>query len=458
MNPKSGLRKPIIATIIAVLSFGLFACALEPEPLPSPPPTVLPTIQPSPTTPSVEALDPAGSELHLWHSFTGQKEAILQSLSCKFEAENPHGARLCVEYHSPLHQEVLTAISAGTPPDIIITSCDRIAQYAALEAIAPLVPYVNNAKYGLDEAEQTDLWPIVLSGCSNVQSESSLGLFFDPQAALMFYNADWLKRLKVNAPPQNWEEFRKLANAARDKKAATWGYANANDGLAVINWIYGLGGVLFDARKDQVTLDDAQAIAALGVLEDLLQDGCAFCAAEPGVDRVDFAAEKLLFTFGSSADLGKYSEAIFSTKTKKDKFAWDIAPMPHLISEPVVNVQGSSMSILRTSPRQQLAAWLFLKWFAQRENDAQWALATGALPLHKSGIEAPELKAYLERNPQYEVACGLLAFATTEPAIPRWQDIRALLVDAAETVCAGQATPADALTAADVAADGLRAK
>jgi ABC-type glycerol-3-phosphate transport system substrate-binding protein len=352
---------------------------------------------------------------------------------------------------------VLAAISAGTPPDIIIAPCDQIAEYATLNAVAPLTPYVENAKHGL-LSEQADLWPIALSGCAGTQPQGSFGLSFDLQAAVMFYNAPWLKKLKATAPPQDWSEFRKLCNAARDKKAATWGFAHNKDGLTLINWISGLDGVLFDPRDGQVTLDDPQAVAALGVLRDLLEDGCAYCPSEPGADRADFAAEKVLFSFGSTADLPKYTEAIYSTKTEKGKFAWDIAPLPHLTSEPIVNVQGSTMSILRTTPRQQLAAWLFLKWFLQPENDVQWALETGALPLHKSGTESPEMQAYFEQNPQYKTACGLLAFAATEPAIPRWQEIRALLVNAAETMCSGQAEPADALAAADTAADGLLAR
>jgi multiple sugar transport system substrate-binding protein len=455
--------------MVVLLLVGAFACALEPEPLPSPPPTVLPTVQPSPTTLPVDALDPSGRELHLWHAFTGQKEAALLELAARFAADNPYGIGLRVEYHSPLHQEVLTAISAGTPPDIVIAPCDQVAEYAALNAVAPLTPYVESAKHGL-KSEQADLWPIVLSGCVGTQNGGSLGLSFDLQAAVMFYNAAWLDRLQATAP-QNWTDFRKLCNAARDKKAATWGYAHPAhpaqsagrstdpaDGLTLINWISSVGGVLFDPRARQVTLDDPQAVAALGVLRDLLQDDCAYCSSEAGADRADFAAEKVLFTFGSTADLPKYTEAIYDTKTKKEKFAWDIAPMPGQQSEPIVNVEGSVMTILQTTPRQQLAAWLFLKWFVGQENDGQWALETGALPMHKSSAETPEMEAYLEQNPQYKTACGLLAFAATEPAIPEWQEIRALLVSAAEAVCLGQADPADALAAADTAADGLRAR
>lgn len=457
MNLKNWLEKSFVAFLVAAMSLGVSACALQPEPLPSPPPTVLPTVLPSPTALSMDALDPSGAELHLWHALTGVKEATLLNLVAGFEASNPEGIKLRVEFHRPLHQEVRTAIAAGTPPDIVITSCDRVAEYAELDAIALLAPYLDSAKHGL-EAEQADLWPFALSGCSGVQPRDSLGLLFDTQAAVMFYNATWLKKLKVEAPPQTWDEFRKLANVARDKKTATWGYAHANDGLRLVNWISGVGGVLFDVRDSQVTLDDSQAAAALGVLQDLLQDDCAYCVTEAGADRAVFAAEKVLFNFGSTADLSQYTAAIYNATTEKAKFAWDIAPMPGLRSQPVVTVQGSVMSILRTTPRQQLAAWLFLKWFVQRENDVQWALATGALPLHKSSIDTPAMQAYLEQNPHFKTACGLLAHAETEPVVPGWQEVRALLVDAAEMVCSGQAEPADALAAADTAADALVAR
>lgn len=455
MNGRNRLKKPIATAVVALLSFAVCACALQSEPLPSPPPTVLPTMQPSPTAVPVAALDPAGCELYLWHSFTGQKEATLLDLVAKFQTDNPHGIRLHVEFHNPLHQEALTAISAGTPPDVIITSCDRIAEYAALGAIVPLASYLDNTKYGFEETEHADLWPIVLSGCSSASSRGPWGLLFDLQAAVMFYNTDWLEDLNVEAPPQNWVEFRKLSNAARDKKAATWGYAHVNDALTLLNWISAMGGVLFDAQNSQATLDDAQAAAALAMLEDLLQEDCAYCASGPGADRAAFAAQELLFTFGSTADLPEYAKAIYDTKTEKVKFAWDIAPLPHLTSAPIVNVQGSVISILHTTPRQQLAAWLFLKWFVHPENDVQWALETGALPVCRSSAEVAEMQANLEQNPHYATACGMLAFATAEPAVPRWQDIRTLLLNAAGMVCLGQADPADALAAADTAADSL---
>jgi maltose-binding protein MalE len=61
----------------------------------------------------------------------------------------------------------------------------------------------------------------------------------------------------------------------------------------------------------------------------------------------------------------------------------------------------------------------------------------------------------MKQNPQYQAACQLLPYARTEPAEPRWPQVRALLVSAANSICQGKATPTDALAAADVEAGSL---
>jgi len=68
------------------------------------------------------------------------------------------------------------------------------------------------------------------------------------------------------------------------------------------------------------------------------------------------------------------------------------------------------------------------------------------------------MQAYLKQNPQYKAACELLAYAQAEPLLPNWSQIRALLSDTATSVCSNNAEPADALAAAQSAADRLVTK
>jgi ABC-type glycerol-3-phosphate transport system substrate-binding protein len=456
-----------LVTAYMMLASGACACAPSPQIWPTPQSTALPTVVPSPipqsgtqaAPQSTTALDLQGCEVHLWHSFTREKEATLRDLAARFEAENPDKIRLRIEFHASLNEEVSTSLAAGTPPDIVVASSDQIAGYALTDAVVPLSDYLDSAKHGLSPAEQADLWPVVFEAAQWLpRTKRPMGMLFDSQAVVMFYNVGWLKKLKFDAPPQNWDDFGKACSKARDRKAGTWGCALAMEGPVLVNWIAGLGGALVDPASRDFLLDSPEAVAALSWLDDSIQNGYVYCTSEADTARADFAAEKVLFTLGTTADLPAYAQAILSTKTKKPRFEWAIVPLPHAGSEPTVSVQGSVISILRTTPRQQLAAWLFLKWLLRPENDARWVLATGALPLRKSTKDLPEMQAYLKQNAQYKAACQWLTYTQAEPAVPGWQEVRALLASAAATVCLGKANPADALAAADAAAASLASR
>jgi multiple sugar transport system substrate-binding protein/sn-glycerol 3-phosphate transport system substrate-binding protein len=432
----------------------LCACTPSPTSTPAPPATLLPTPELTPTVLPIEALDPTGREVHLWHSISGAKEAALLSIARDFEQTNVYGIRMRVEFHSPLHREVLTAIDAATPPHIVVAPCEHVVEYSLLGAVVPLADYMDNSLYGLSRLEGLDLWPVALAGgCSPMGALEPLGLLFDSRMVVMYYNADWLEGLEAEAPPRTWDEFRSLCNAAKDERSATWGYAAAVDGSTLANWILGLGGALVDPVTGQALLDSSEAVAALSVLRDVLQDDCAYCASQPGAAIADFAAGEVLFTFGTSAELPDYARRIAGEDGPN--FNWDIAPVPHLTDEPLVTVQGSTVSVLRTTPDQQLAAWLFLKSLLRPLNDARWVLASRALPTLGSTKYVPEVQAYLEEKPQFGTACDLRSFALPEPATVRWLAVRELLTSAATSVCERQTQPADALAAADAAADRL---
>ncbi len=396
------------------------------------------------------------SEVHVWHSLTGPKESVLLSLASRFEAESYPRIRLRVEFHDPVAKEALVAMEAGHPPDVIIASADELAECLQRDAVVPLRSYVTDPTHGLSTAEQADLWPIALHATSVVSRTGQIyGLLLDCQATVMFYNTSWLKKLKISATPQSWEEFGTACTAAKDRKAGTAGCAFFPDGPVLVNWILGLGGSLVDAERQASALDSAEAITALSLLRNYAGEECLYCVSQPGANREDLSSQEVLFAFGSTHELAAYSAAIMNAKTQKPRFDWSVAPMPHLAGQSTVTVQGSLLSVLRTSPRQQLAAWMFLKWLLRPENDAQWALATGALPLRLSSRNLPEMQAYLEQNPQYAAACELLAHAQPEPLLPNWSQIRSLLADTAASICSGSAEPADALAAAQSAADRL---
>jgi len=399
----------------------------------------------------MDTLDPSVSEVHLWHSLTGTREQALRNIASSYERSNPYGIRVRVEFHSALHKEILASVSAGTPPDVVVAPCQRVAEYAAAGWVVPLTEYVKSARYGLTALERLDLQPTSLGGCLSASTNQALGLVFDSRMVVMYYNADWLRELGADSPPRTWEAFRALCNEARDVDAGTWGYSAAVDGSLVLNWILGLGGSALDTDSQQASLDSPESVASLSVLRDTLHDDCGFCLSGSSSEARGWESGKVLFSFGMTAELpGRAAEP--------PSFDWDIAPVPHLTDEPVLSAQGCTLGILRSTPRQQLAAWLLLKWLMQPSKDAQWVLASGSLPMLRSTRYLPEIETFLEALPQFSTAFDLITYAKPEPSLPEWPEIRALLAGAAQIICQQRIDPVQALTPADSAADRLLAE
>ena len=136
----------------------------------------------------------------------------------------------------------------------------------------------------------------------------------------------------------------------------------------------------------------------------LYDAGHAKKIAERYGEQTDFANQKVLFTMGSSSGLPYYASAVEAGEA--GQFDWSVAPLPHTTSKPQINVYGASVSVPKTTPEQQLAAWLFIRWFTEPEQQVRWVETSNYFPVRKS--VANNLGSYFSNNPNYEVAFNAL--------------------------------------------------
>jgi len=110
----------------------------------------------------------------------------------------------------------------------------------------------------------------------------------------------------------------------------------------------------------------------------------------------------------------------------REQDEWGVTAIPHNTAEPVQNIYGGDVMITATTPEQQLAAWIFTKWFTSPEVQAEWVDISGYFPTRAGTNEF--LTGYDEENPQWAAARDLLPFAYYEPQLISYQGTR----DAAE--------------------------
>ena len=108
---------------------------------------------------------------------------------------------------------------------------------------------------------------------------------------------------------------------------------------------------------------------------------------------------------------------------------WTILPYPSYTVKPALIVSGPSFAILKSNPRQQAAAWLFIRWMIQPEHLASLVEASGTLPVRVSELD--QLDTFKQRYPQWALAQQWIPVAQPAPHLTTWRHVRPILEDAA---------------------------
>lgn len=394
---------------------------------------------------------PPGIELTFWHVYGGRQGEALQAMLDDFNETNPWGITVIgenKENYTVLQESILVAISAGTPPHFAQAYQNEAAAYYEAEAIVPLEPYVESEKYGLREEELADYVPAFIAGDHYPEYAGAM-LSFPParSAQIMYYNVDWLNRLGYDAPPSTWDEFTQICKEATvdldsDGNMDTFGFAWYPSEDAFFAWVWGRGGEIMNEAGTEATFNNDAAVAAANYLMGLKNSGCVYRPTETYGEQSDFAAQKVLFTFGSVAGLPYYARSVgVDEATGEPKFNWSVTHFPYdhsKVDEPVAVMYGPSLAIFETTPERQLASWLFIKWFTEPDQTSYWAQNLNYFPVRLSAIDSPEMQEYIAGNPQYAAAFDLVKYARAQPSVSGMNAVRSAVYDAMVRIWEGE--------------------
>ena len=96
-------------------------------------------------------------------------------------------------------------------------------------------------------------------------------------------------------------------------------------------------------------------------------------------------------------------------------------------NEDALVVYGSSYVILKSTDEKQLAAWLFVRWLLDREQDARFVETTHLFPLRDSTLDL--LADYQKAHPQWAQAIDLLPHGEIQPQLASWRTVKVMLGD-----------------------------
>jgi multiple sugar transport system substrate-binding protein/sn-glycerol 3-phosphate transport system substrate-binding protein len=398
-----------------------------------------------PAAPAAEAgpyddVDPTGQQIFFWHNHTKGRQDALEAIVQEFNSTNEWGIKVTQENqgsYGDIFKKMLPILNSGDVPALVVAYQNQAATYQLSGGLIDMRPLVDSAKWGIAAEDQQDFFPgfwaqDVFPNFDNAR------LGFPPNRSMevMYYNMDWLTELGFDAPPATPEEFREMACAASQQGFSNAtaegpvGYELSIDASRFASWAFAFGGDVFDSETGQYTYNNEGAVQAMEFLQGLFRDGCATLVTEAYGDQTDFGTGKLLFSIGSSSGLPFYRSAV----DEGGKFEWGVAAIPHTTADPVMNIYGASVSIPKNTPQQELAAWLFLKYYTSPEVQAEWAQASEYFPVRASVADG--LEGYFEQQPAYKTAFEMLEYGKFEPPTPGYDFVREMVNTAMATIVA----------------------
>jgi putative chitobiose transport system substrate-binding protein len=195
MNVRTWKKIGVFALLGIVLSWAIASC--------------------SPTPKSGQSNSAAGGEVEFWTmQLQPQFTDYFTPLIAQFEKEHPGTTVKWVDVPwADMQSKILTAVSAGTAPDVVNLNPDFAAQLAGRNAWLDL-----DERVGKSDRDQylPKIWQ------ANMLNGKSFGIPWYLSTSITIYNQDLLKQAGISQPPTTYEE---LAQVARQMKEKTGKYA-----------------------------------------------------------------------------------------------------------------------------------------------------------------------------------------------------------------------------------------
>jgi multiple sugar transport system substrate-binding protein len=377
--------------------------------------------------------------------------AVQQIIANQWNAAHPDLQVKTTSLLWPGIVELNSALSAGTPPDIMTLHAFRVPAYASKGALTDLTPYL--AEAGIDP---NDILPKPREAVT--YNGKIYAIPIDVHGALWHINLDlWQKAGLVGADgkpmlPSNLADFE---SACQKIKAAGGGpiLGAGDDDVVGTGWIWAslyaqLGGKAFD-DKGMPSVDTPEALTALQTMLKLRSEGC-FTGGQLAKTYEDFVNGKVAGVVAGTWQVNEWDGQVRDPKAALKHYY--VAPMPQLGPQP--GTWGGSHTFVvplgtNADPARVKAALSYIKYFW--DHDLDWTrtghsttsksiLASAdyqALPHHAEYLAYADQAIY---NPQTTWAAGYDAViqeeiaATllgTKPPEQALKDMQSRLTDAA---------------------------
>ena len=383
-----------------------------------------------------------------------QFAAVMADLAPQFAEKT--GATVKVDILS--YPELLTKVTAdyiGDTKGYDVATMDIVwaGQFAETGWTVELTDWI---KRDAAEINVDDIYPILMNALGNYGGKQ-VAFPFAGYANVLAYRTDLYEAAGLQ-PPETMEALVAAAKQLTDPSKPIYGFvANGQKGPAVAqDWMQynaQMGGSIVDAAGKPVLNSDAN-VKSLTVYKELFD-----VAAPPGAADYDWGGREESFRQGLAANMQTWSVGAAGYGNPEQskvvgKFGIKLAP-PGEGLPAKYGVGGWGLAInADIDPKQQEAAWAFIKWITSPEVHKEMNLRGASSYLRISETHDADLLAKFPFLPVIDETF-MNGNGDYRPRIPQYPQIQDILGTAVNAVLVGNVEPKQALDDAQAEATKL---
>lgn len=387
-----------------------------------------------------------------WHAMGGPLGQTLDQLVQQFnQSQNEIEVKAMNQgNYGALQQKLLAAVAARKAPTMSQVYSNWTDELISGNQIVPIENFIKGPN-GLSQAEFDDILPGFRRG--NTFYGKFYTMPFNKSLYVTVYNKT-LYDQKGLGEPRTWNDLLRAAQATTERQGDTvarygFGIRPNVDTFALFFLTNGGDWLSDDLRTAQFNSVAGQQ--ALQLLVDMVHKWKVAYILSGYLDQ-DFGAGKVATYTTSSPGLTYAEQAV------GNKFTMAVCGLPYNKTQ-ATPVAGTDLAIMaQADPREQEAAWAFIKWLTAAPQTARWSAETSYLPVRTSAIESPAYQEFLKTHPNDRVVVAQLKYAVSDPPIAEWNKIRGWVSDATDEALQQKKTPKQALDEAAAKSNELLAK
>ncbi len=386
---------------------------------------------PSATIP-VELSNLKDTNIKILHPWTGQAGMEFGKLIDEFNRENVweiHVDKVQGGSISEVARTFSDSLETSDRLDLVATSPEYLAGWNSSGHIIDLTSFITNPEWGIPDKEKASFLSQVWE--ANKTDEQQIGIPAQLNLQFLVYNQTWAAELGFTDVPFSQQEFSKqVCEAAHansfDKNKdndGTGGWIINASSQVLISWINASGSNKDWNSDPQNSVNQTETGEAFSFLRGLKEKGCAW-SSRVASPFTYFSGRQALIISATLPDLLELEETMSSAKNADE---WIILPYPGEEKSAPVILSGLSYGISKSSPNNELASWLFLRWLMLPRNQVRLAEAAGSIPPTSEGVNL--MTSFGDQHAWWKDAQKLVPEALILPASSNWQQIRPVLED-----------------------------